>query len=105
MASFGKIATAAAKRLKEQSSYYSANKGELSKLGPATRAKLDITSGAPAVSRVPVAKPPMGSTLGNDAKNIKIRQKAETEIPEAKVERGNTSGDTKKKKKSAFSYF
>jgi len=100
MSAFGKTATAAAKKLKEQSDYYSANRAELGNFGPATRAKLTLTNpftaNAPAVSRIasPASSAPQGSTLGSDAKAIKIRQDYE-QIPEAEVSRGV------RKKKSA----
>ena len=76
MASFGKIAQTAAKRL-----------AKLKKGDDGTAAAVS----APSVSRAPGPPPkPRGSDLGNDAKNVKIRQKYEESIPEAMTPRETT---------------
>lgn len=85
--SFGKIATEAGKRIKQQAAHYAKNKGEMANFGPATRGKLtDAMAGAPGVARTTATGAPRGANLASDAKNIKIRQTYE-DIPEARVDR------------------
>jgi hypothetical protein len=86
----GKIAKAAAKKMKTQSAYYAENKKEMSNFGPATLKNMDMSkagAAAPSVTRAPAPRPPQGSTLGSDAKNIKIRQGYE-DIPDVKTGTG-----------------
>lgn len=88
MASMGKIATEAAARIKKQAAHYAKNRGEMANFGPMTRAKLiDAGVGTNVVTRSDAPRTqPRGHDLGNDSKNVKIRQGYEA-IPEARVTR------------------
>jgi hypothetical protein len=108
---FGNVAKEAGKRIKKQAEYYVKNKGEMSNMGVSTRGKVNAAMPAmPAVSRVPSPAPtPRGSDLGNDAKNVKIRQRYESmpeglDRPNAAIAMGDyesaSSASSKKKKKS-----
>lgn len=102
MPSFGKLATQAGKRIKKQAEYYAENKGEMTNMGPATRGKVNAAMPSTAVTRTGNAPaPPRGADLGNDAKNIKIRQRYE-DIPEARVTHPAAAASKKKKK---FGFF